>query len=185
MPPACHGRAWARGSSGELLFHASVWRCKEKPVSPSARKGEGREAFRSCATLSLQSLATQRRSYLCRSRTARIFLRFLKSRGEKKQQKGGISRQELAGTHNGAAAPSDNTLQSGASPWATVLKRWEKSWNSLGWRGFCSSVSAEHHLPRAAPVLKAPPPAFNCSPLIKACYFLSGVLSEALIGHDR
>lgn len=33
-PPASHGRAWARGSSGELPSHASAWHCKETPVSP-------------------------------------------------------------------------------------------------------------------------------------------------------
>lgn len=103
MPPVCHGRAWARGSSGELLFHASVWRCKEKPVSPRGEGREGRDAFRSRKSITFNphphrdvciSAAQGQQEYFCN----------FSSHLEKKKK--GISYQELPGTRNRAAAPS-------------------------------------------------------------------------------
>lgn len=81
-PPASHDRAWARGSSGELPSHASAWHCKKTPVSPL---GKGEKWVWSCKSAPFNP-SLHRDLRMCCSRTARIFLLFLKSRGEEKKK---------------------------------------------------------------------------------------------------
>lgn len=176
-PPASHDCAWARGSSGELPSHASAWHCKNTPVSPL---GKGEKWVWSCKSVPFNP-SLHRDIRMCRSRTARIFLLFLKSRGEKKK---GIflpgTPQHSQQSSQIAVAPWDNTLQSRLS--SLRAGSWDRknhqSTKFLGGMDFSQGLL----------LLVGKTPSSQGRAItrqVRASYLPKGMLSEVLISHSR